>query len=221
MRALIAIVLLFGVWTPAAAQDLADYDYENLSLRGIGFDYGHIWPNRVSATPAYSFRADLGYLGPGVRIVPSLTFWSSTLRRRELDRLAEQVNRLAPLSEQGVTVTGDDFGEIEWKDMSLALDAQFVWTTPLGVLTYVGLGAAVHAMNGQGAVIDNTFIEDLLDSFGAGVAIMGGAELDVAPKVRVYGELRYSIANEIRYPGVRIGGALMLTGSSQSTQLRR
>ena len=69
MRATLLLVLAFGVAAPAAAQDLADYDYENLSFRGIGFDWGFIWPTKVTSTATYSVRADLGFLGPSVRLM--------------------------------------------------------------------------------------------------------------------------------------------------------
>lgn len=210
VSATLAMILTLCAAAPAAAQTLADYDYENLSFRGIGFDYGYIWPNKVSSAPTYSVRADLGFLGPGVRIVPSLTYWSSRFRSRELSRLADQINRLPTLMEQGVAVTAADLGTIKWRDLSLALDAQLLWTTPTGVITYIGAGGAVHALNGQGEFIRDTFVEDLLDSFSAGLAVMGGAEAEVAPRWRVYGEVRYTVANDVRYPGLRLGAALML-----------
>ena len=86
-----ASVLLMLAPAMAQAQTLEDYDYENLSFRGVGLDVGYIWPTKVAATPSYGIRVDLGYLGPGLRVVPSLTYWSSELKRAELDRLAEQL----------------------------------------------------------------------------------------------------------------------------------
>ncbi|MGH7465060.1 MAG: hypothetical protein ACREK1_07785, partial [Longimicrobiales bacterium] len=83
------------------AQELADYDYEHLTFRGIGFDYGYIWPSKVEATPIYSVRLDLGFLGPAVRIAPAISYWSSEFRAAELDRLADRLNNLPPLQEQG------------------------------------------------------------------------------------------------------------------------
>src|SRR5512146_3529256 len=73
---------------PAAAQTLADYDYTNLGFRGAGLTLGYIWPTKVASTPVYGVRADLGYLGPGVRIAPTLYYWSPDMRPGELDMLA-------------------------------------------------------------------------------------------------------------------------------------
>jgi opacity protein-like surface antigen len=209
LKLLIATLLLCAPVT-AGAQTLADYDYENLTFRGFGLDYGYIWPSKVTAAPMYSIRMDLGFLGPGVRVAPSISFWNSDLRATELDRLAEQINRLPPLIEQGVTITADDLGSVTWSDLSIGLDTHLLWTTPVGVITYVGAGVAIHALNGHGDFIENTFVEDLLDSTSAGAAVMAGLEFQPLPRLRLYGEARYTLVTDIRYPGVRLGATLML-----------
>lgn len=196
----------------AAAQQIEDYDYENLTFRGIGLDWGYIWPSKVDATPTYSVRIDLGFLGPALRIMPTLSYWSSSLKRSELDRLADRLEMLPPVQNLGVQITADDLGEVDWSNLTIGLDAHLVWTAPLDIITYVGTGLGLHALNGRGDVIDDTFIEDLLDSTIAGIAFMGGLELQPLPRLRVYGEARYTLASDIRYPGIRIGAALMLPG---------
>jgi hypothetical protein len=194
----------------ARAQELADYDYENLSFRGIGFDYGYIWPSKVEATPMYSLRLDLGFLGPAVRLVPTLSYWSSRFRTDELDRLADRLSSLPPLQEQEVVITADDLGTVEWSDLTMSLDAHVVWTVPLDIIMFVGFGGSLHALNGRGDAIADTFVEDLLDSTTAGVALLGGAEFQPVSRLRIYGEARYTLVSDVRYPAVRIGAALML-----------
>src|SRR5688500_11356087 len=137
----------------ASAQTLADYDYENLTFRGVGFDYGYLWPSRVRSTSQYSVRLDLGYLGPGVRIAPSISYWSSEIRESELGRFADQLDRLPALRARGVTIRPDELGTITWSDLALSLDAHVVWTTPLRAFTYIGAGVGVHALNGQGQAV--------------------------------------------------------------------
>lgn len=217
VRAALLLALTIFASARAQAQTLADYDYENLAFRGIGFDIGHIWPTKVAATPTYGIRMDLGFLGPGVRVAPSLTFWSSEFRGAELDRLASQINELPALHDKGVTVTATDLGTIKWSDLSIAVDLQLLWTTPVGVFTYIGAGAAVHALNGQGTFIENTFVEDLLDSTSAGIAFMGGLEAQPWPRLRVFAEARYTITSDVRYPGLRLGGAFMLPPRARTT----
>ena len=101
---------------------------------------------------------------------------------------------------------------------SLGVDAHYVWTTPFQMLTFLGANVGLHALNGRGETIAGTFIEDLLDSTTAGVALLGGAEYEVAPRLRVYGELRYTFLSDVRYPGVRLGAALMLPTARGGTE---
>ena len=217
-RLLLSALLLAPA--PAVAQDLAEYDYENLTFRGIGFDYGHIWPSKVMSTPMYTVRLDLGFLGPAVRLAPSISYWSSRLRDSELERLADRLEQLTPLQENAIELTAEDLGEVLWSDLGLSVDAHIVWTAPYQVITFVGAGASVHALNGRGSLIDDTFIEGLLDSTAAGLAIMAGVEVQPIERLRLYGEARYTVVSDVRYPALRIGASLMLpprvtSGTSQ------
>jgi hypothetical protein len=200
------------VMLPAAGsgQSLADYDYENLTFRGIGFDYGYIWPTNVRPAPMWSVRLDLGYLGPALRLAPTLSYWSSRFRAVQLDRLADRLSQLPALRSQGIVLTGADLGDIHWSDLSMSIDAQVVWTAPLDIITFVGGGVSLHALNGRGDAIDGTFIEDLIDSTAAGASLLAGMEMQVVPRLRAYGEVRYTLVSDVRYPGLRIGAALML-----------
>ena len=204
------LVLLLLPPFAAAAQSLADYDYENLRFRGVGADIGWIAPNRVDATTAYAVRFDLGYLGPAVRIVPTISYWSSTLKRSELERFANRLEQIPVLRDQNVSIRASDLGTIEWSDVGLGLDAHVVWTTPVRLLTYVGAGFGLHVMNGRGSAVQGTFIEDLLDSTPAALSIMGGLEYEPVARLRLYGEGRYTLQSDLRYPTVRLGAAVML-----------
>ncbi|MEO5510313.1 MAG: hypothetical protein ABIV28_03440 [Longimicrobiales bacterium] len=188
---------------------LADYDYENLSFRGVSFSYGRIWPSKVDPSAIYTLRADLGYLGPAVRIIPGISYWSADLRTRELERFADRLEQLPPLLAQGIQLTPGDIGPIRWSDLSVGVDAQVVWTAPLRMLTYVGGGVAVHALNGRGDLVANTFVEDLLDSTTPGFALMAGLEQQPLPRIRIFAEARYSMVSDLRYPELKFGGTLM------------
>ncbi|MFW5952036.1 MAG: hypothetical protein ACOCVZ_07985 [Gemmatimonadota bacterium] len=203
-RSLLALGLaglaVLGSTAPGAAQTLADYDYVHLGFRGVGLDAGYIWPDKVEATEQYGLRLDLGYLGPGVRIIPSISYWRSQFTRDELDDLAVRLgNRV------GVAIVGSDLGPIEWSDISFSVDGHFVWNTPLHVLTFVGVGLGLHALNGQGAAIDDTFVEDLLDTITAGASGLAGLEFELVDRLRVYAEGRYTAMNSIQYLSARAG----------------
>jgi len=92
-----ALALSFGLaLTPLAAsgQELADFDYENLSFRGFSLESGRIWPTRVDPTQTLGIRLDMGYLGPGLRIVPGVSYWSSRMKASEVEDLEAKVNNL-------------------------------------------------------------------------------------------------------------------------------
>jgi hypothetical protein len=168
-----------------------------------------MWPSKVEPAATYTLRADLGYLGPALRIVPNLTYWTSDLRPRELEGLADRIEALPALASQGIDLTAADLGPVHWSDLSVGIDAQFVWTAPLRVLSYVGGGVAVHTLNGRGDLVANTFVEDLLDSTTAGFALMAGLEHQPVSRLRIFGEARYNMLSDLRFPELRIGGALM------------
>ena len=207
-----------GVWSAVAAvallapflsgQELADFDYENLSFRGLAPEWGYMWPTRVEGTQSVGVRMDLGYLGPGLRIVPSVTYWKSTFKAAEVRELEERVESLITSQTDGPPPTVD-LGVIDWSDVSLVVDAQVVWRVPYGVLTFLGIGAGTHLLNGSGAAIDGTFVEDLLDSITTGFNIHAGLEYPLADRFRLYGQARYEALGDLQYSSLRFGGQFM------------
>jgi hypothetical protein len=188
-----------------AAQSLADYDYENLSFRGIGVDIGRVLPNKVDAATAYSLRFDLGYLGPYVRIAPSFTYWKSRYTDEELARFAERLNRLP-----GTQVDAAALGPIDWSNFAFAVDGHVFWDAPFGISPYAGLGLAVHALNGRGPVIEGTFVEDLLDTVTAGASAVAGIDVRIARNFQLYGAGRYTVLSGIRYTTIQLGAGFVL-----------
>jgi hypothetical protein len=209
--------LLLFMATPAAAQTLADFDYENLAPRGIMVDYGWVRPSQVKATTSVGGRVDLGFLGPGVRVTAGLSHWSSTLQQSEVDLFARQVADLVEAQ------TGNrpeiDLGEIRWSDVALSGDAHFVWRVPGGVLTYAGAGATAHLLRGSGAAIDGTFIEDLLNTIRAGANLHGGVEVPLGRRFRVVGESRLELVQSASYAQLRVG-IQYLWGAPASGEIR-
>lgn len=190
----------------AAAQGLADLDYEDLSFRGVMLDAGYVSSSRVESTRSFGGRVDLGFLGPGVRVVGGFNRWSSRLQANEVRELED---RLASLIE---SETGEpqeiDLGTIRWSDISLHGDVHFLWSVPLGLLTYAGAGASAHVLRGSGAAIDNTFVDDLLDSIRAGINLHAGIELPMTSRFRLVGETRYELLEDLGYFQFRVGGQL-------------
>lgn len=191
-----------------AGQDVADIDYEHLSFRGFALELGYLWPDRVEPTPTYGVRFDLGYAGPGLRVTPSITYWRSDF---EADEIVEFEDRIADLvAEQNGGVRPNlDLGRIRYSDIALALDTHVVWELPLDLLTFGGLGVTAHFIDGDGAVIADTFVEDLLDSVEPGFNLHLGAEYPVTNSMRAYTMGRYEVMPDLRYFHVRIGWQIM------------
>jgi hypothetical protein len=202
---------LVGLPGGVSGQNLADFDYENLSFRGFSLESGYIWPTRVDPTYTLGLRVDMGYLGPGLRLVPGVSYWSSKMKASEVEKLARKVDDLIdPDATEPIT----DLGEIDWSDLALTLDGHFVWSIPLNLLSYVGAGISAHIMNGDGSAISGTFVEDLLDSVKAGLNFHAGLEYPMSDFVRLYGLARYEILGDLRYPELRLGGQIMVGPSA-------
>ena len=114
-----------------------------------------------------------------------------------------------------------DLGVIDWSDVALAVDAQLVWRVPYGVLTFAGIGGAAHMLDGSGTAVDGTFVEDLLDSVTAGFNAHAGAEYPVAPRFRLYGQVRYEVMGDLRYTQVRLGGQIMVGAAAPGEERAR
>ena len=214
---LAAIAAALRLAVPAAAQELADFDYEHLSFRGIGFEAGYLPAYDIHGvrgeTGTWGVRLDLGYLGPGLRISPSVTYWSSPLEHDEVSRIETRIEQLIA---REVGRYGDDtevdLGEIVWNDLVVGVDSHIVWNIPFGWLSFLGVGASVHVLDGQGEAINGTFIEDLLDTVRPGVNAHVGLEYPLWTWSRLYWQGRYELTDDLRYFTVRGGLQIMFGG---------
>lgn len=205
-----ACAMLLLVPAAGAAQGLAEYDYENLQFRGFGVEVGRIFPNRVKGATSLGARVDLGFLGPNVRIVPGFTYWSSDFKSGEVRELEEQLERLIRReTDPGLPPPSVDLGTVEWSDFVLSLEGHFMWSVPLGLLTYAGFGGSAHILNGEGEAIEGTFVEDLLDRLSPGLSAHAGVELPL-DRFRLYGVARSEILEDLSYLELRVGGQLMI-----------
>jgi hypothetical protein len=205
-RALVLVCLLLpgGV----KGQDLADLDYEHLAFRGFGFDWGYLWPTRVERTGSIGMRFDMGYAGPGLRIMPSVAYWSSPLQQREITKLEDRIASLIA-DQTGEPPPALDLGRINWRDFAFGVDAHVVWDSLLDVLTYGGLGVTAHILDGDGDAIAGTFIDDLLDSVTAGFNLHFGMEYPVTDRFRIYSLAKYEVLSDFQYFTARVGWQIM------------
>jgi hypothetical protein len=196
----------------AFAQGLADFDYEDLTLRGLMVDVGYMSASKVDDTQTFGARLDLGFLGPGVRVTAGFNHWSSELNGREVSELEARLEEL--IFQQTGEVSEVFLGTINWADVALNGDVHFLWSVPFGLLTYAGLGASAHVLRGSGAAIEDTFIDDLLDSVRAGLNGHVGVEVPLHPRFRLVGETRYELLDDLSYLQFRVGGQFMFGPSA-------
>jgi hypothetical protein len=192
----------------ASAQDLADLDYEHLSFRGIGFDAGYLWPTRADPTYSLGLRIDMGYAGPGLRIVPSMTYWSSSMVGSEVTELEDRISQLIE-NQTGSPPAVLNLGTINWRDIAIGVDAHIVWDSLFDILTYGGIGVAAHLLDGDGEAIAGTFIEDALDSVTAGLNLHFGAEYPISERFRIYSVAKYEVMSDLQFFHIRAGWQLM------------
>jgi hypothetical protein len=206
-----ALGLLVAAGEAGAQTTLADYDYENLSFRGFSLEGGFIFPSRVDPTYTVGARFDLGYLGPGLRIVPGIAYWSSTMKRSEVAKLERKIDELvAGQIDPAPGFTGVNLGTIDWSDLVLSLDGHFVWAVPFDLLTFAGAGVSAHILNAKGRAISGTFVEDFMDTVSPGLNLHAGLEFPLTDQFRLYGLGRMELMENLRYMELRVGGQIML-----------
>lgn len=207
LSVLLAVSLLVLVEsTPAQAQLLEQYDYEDLEFRGIGIEAMRVVPNRIQRANGIGIRADLGLIGPHVRVMPTARYWGSRLNDAEVARLASQIILVCERQETAACPDTLDLGEVRFSDLELSLDGHFLLVGDRMVAPYLGAGLSLHQLNGSGDSIDGTFVEDLLDSVAPGIAGLAGVSVRFAPTLAVLAEARFMLASEVRYASVAIGG---------------
>lgn len=207
-----ALAATLGGSDSAAGQELSDYDYENLSFRGVMVEGGYLWADNVENTEVFGLKFDLGFLGPGFRLVSGVSYWDSQMASEQLDRFEGQLSDL--ILAQGGTLPpgGVDLGRVERKDLSVSLDGHYVWAIPARLFFYTGLGVSGHFLSGSGPAVDGTFVDDLLDSVSAGVNLHAGLEYPVRDRFRLYGSSKVEVLGDLKLFELRFGASLIFGG---------
>jgi hypothetical protein len=204
---LLVLVVIPGV---AASQTLEDYDYENLQFRGAGVEVGYVLPWNIEPTMSFGVRGDMGFVGPHVRIAPGIRFWSSQLKEDEVERLATQFIEICSRRAPGSCPAALDLGQVRRSDLELSADAHIIPDAPTPVIPYAGGGFSLHLLNGGGESIDDTFVEDLLDTVAPGVNLLAGALLRLGSVVQISAEARLVLTSDVQYGNLVLGGVWTL-----------
>lgn len=182
----------------AVAQSLEEYDYENLGLRALGVDV--VWANAKDAKGAVGFgmRADLGFLGPYVRVVPRFAFWKADIEDESVARFERNLEALC--NPPGCSI---DLGELQRDYYIVGFDLQ--WTLADRTLApYLGAGADLYILNDSGPAIKGTFLDDVVVT--AGLSGVAGLQFDTGKHLRLYADVRgtlvTSASNVAVYAGI-------------------
>lgn len=222
MKSGIALALaLLSLPGTLSAQSWEDYDYEDLEFRGIGIDFGGMWPLRVERTLSFAIRGDMGFVGPQVRISPAVRYWSSNLRQAEVDRLADQIVRVCERQADAACPSRLDLGTVKLSDLELSADAHYLFETEFLASPYLGGGLSLHLFNGSGEFIDDTFVEDLLDTLSPGLNLLAGLNLPVAGALQFITEARFVLVSDVQYANLVVGGIWQLPAPRTSSRADR
>ncbi|HIF38808.1 MAG TPA: hypothetical protein EYQ69_06310 [Gemmatimonadetes bacterium] len=222
VRSGLVAFFLIGQCVPTSrleGQELADYDYGNLAVRGISLDYGNISLETFEETESYSMKLDLGFLGPGIRMTTRTSYWSSQMLSEEIESFESSLSTLILTQGGSLPSNNLDLGPIRRDDFSLALEADYVWSIPLGFLFSTGLGASVHLVNGTTSIPDDVFLDGLLDSVTGGFNVQGGLEFLVNDRIRIHGGSRVGLVGNVRFLEFS-GGMTFLWGELLSGEFR-
>jgi hypothetical protein len=184
---LIGAAAVLGATEARAQVSLEDYDYDNLGLRAIGAEILWVDASQTDGTVGFGARADLGYLGPHVRIVPRVAYWSADVNDSEVRKLEEQ------LQETCSEPCEIQLGSLKRSAFILGADAQ--WTLLQSSLRpYVGAGLDIYFLDDSGDAIRGTFLDNTVIT--AGISGLVGLELDFLRRWRAFGELRGTLVTD-------------------------
>lgn len=177
-------------------QRLEEYDYANLRLRGAGVELFLVTPSDHDATIGIGGRLDLGFLGPNVRMMPRVAYWSSELTRAEVQRLESRLEALVEEQNPGQEVVLN-LGSIDRSALIFGTDFHWLPVVEGTTRPYVGLGAELYILNGSGEAIDETFVEDGLDLLTAGASAVAGLEYELENRITLFGDLRGTLVADV------------------------
>lgn len=196
-------IAAFLLLVPASAVGQGFFDqfsYEGLRFTGIGLDVGSVWSNSLTSEVGGGVRIDYGQFAPRVRLVFGALYFKGQFND---EKIAEFEDRLADLvPDPGVTI---DVGSVSLADVEVYIDLQYTPVQLGRVRPFVGLGFGAHVRNGQGAAIDDTFVEDALDTVAAGVSASIGFDLAVLRQLSLTAEVRGGLTSELRTLSARGG----------------
>jgi hypothetical protein len=207
---LIAAVLLLTAGSATAQGFLEQFSYEGLGFSGIGFDIGPVGSDRLTTEVSGGVRVDYGMIAPRVRVMFGANYFKGELNQEEILRFERQ------LLQNVQDPTGDatvDVGRITWSNLEATLDLQYLFPSGPRFLTYIGLGIGAHVRNGSGTAIENTFVEDALDTIAASADLTLGMDFALSDNVLFTTDVRGTLSSELIMASARVGFMYRILGN--------
>jgi len=207
----IAAILLLTPGLVTAQSFLEQFSYEGLGFSGIGFDIGPVGSNRLTTEMSVGVRVDYGMIAPRVRVMFGANYFKGQLNQEEILEFQRQLLQIVQDPTGDATV---DVGEIRWSNLEATLDLQYVFPSGPRFLSYIGLGFGAHIRNGSGTAIENTFVEDALDTIAASADLSLGMEVALANHFNFTTDIRGTLSSELIMASVRAGFMYRILGSN-------
>lgn len=206
------LLLTIALPSPLVGQGVLDqFSYEGLGFTGIGIEFGSVSSDRVTTELIGGARVDYGWIAPKVRLMFGATYFKGELDADEVARFENQLRAVV------IDPTGDfrvDVGTISWSNFAADLDLQYVLADGSTFAPYAGLGLSVHVRNGSGQSINDTFVEDALDTIAAGLNFSAGTEAKLTSSLNLYADLQLSLTSELNMASLK-GGIMYRPGASR------
>ena len=206
----VVTVAALGVPPALAAQDFLDqFSYEGLGLAGVGIDVGRVASDRLTSEWSFGVRVDYGMIAPRVRVMLGASYFKGELASDEIAEFESSLQRVVR------DPTGDaviDIGRITWANLAAMVDLQYMFMASERFTSYVGVGFGIHLRNAAGTAIDDTFVEDALDTAAAAASGTLGIEVALTNLIHVMTEIRGGLSSELLLASVRAGVLYRLPG---------
>ena len=202
------LLLLLCPQLAQAQSFLEQFSYEGLRLSGIGVEFGGVASDRLTREFSGAVRVDYGRIAPKVRVLVGASYFKGEFNATEIQELALGIQRVLVPPMSSII----DIGTITWSNVEVDLDLQYVLEIGGKVTNYIGVGFATHIRNGTGTIIDDTFIEDALDTIDAGVNLTFGTAFELIPEMQFTIDLRGGLTSELRTATARAGFMYRIAG---------
>lgn len=198
------LILVLGPGTARAQGILEQFSYEGLRLTGLGAEFGAVLSDRLVRTPAVALRVDYGMIAPEVRLMFGASYFRGDFNDGEIAKFETRLRGVI-LPRDPSYVFDVNVGRIALTDVEASAVLEYPFFVRSRVETYVGLGGSVHVRNGSGDAIDDTFVEDALDTVAAGALVSVGGRLTLSGRLQVTMDMSGGLTSELRTLSARAG----------------